>query len=323
MVAVGVGAGERQQPDLLVAGLAQAVLDHVGDARDAALAHWSRDHSCLAETASARAAAEDLDAHALMHCFRERHEGRLRVRPGIEIHQGELAHAPRDIGFIGHDALDATVFEVLDVVEARHVDHAGQGKPAQEADTALGAAFALPVAHDVSDEQYGLFTITHHSSIDELGNGLGIKCCVAAGDDDRVLIGAISSEYRNAGEINRREHVRVTKLGRERHAHDIEVTECTMAIDSELRHLVLAHQLLEIGPHRIGTLGQSIVALVDHFVEDLHALIGSTHLVGIGVHECPVNVDRLPRLLHRIEFAAHVLNGLRHERQERLETFEH
>jgi hypothetical protein len=96
-----------------------------------------------------------------------------------------------------------------------------------------------------------------------------------------------------------------------------------MAIDSELRHLMLAHQLLEIGPDRIGALGQSIVALVDHFVEDLHALVRSTHLVGIGVHECPVNVDRLPRLLHGIEFAAHVLNGLRHEGQERLETFEH
>ena len=50
---------------------------------------------------------------------------------------------------------------------------------------------------------------------------------------------------------------------------------------------------LEVGPHRVGALGEDPVALVEHLVEDLHALVGQADLVGVGVHQRPA--DRAQR----------------------------
>ena len=76
-----VGAGQREQPDLLEAGLADAVLDHRADRLDRALAHRAGDHAGLAEAAAAGAAAEDLDAEALVHGLGQRHQRLGRVGP--------------------------------------------------------------------------------------------------------------------------------------------------------------------------------------------------------------------------------------------------
>ena len=93
-----VGAGQRQQPDLLVAGRLQAGLDHLADAGDRPLAHRPRDHAGLAEAAAPGAAAEDLDAHPLVHRLGQRHERLLRVRQAVEVHERALVDAERDVG---------------------------------------------------------------------------------------------------------------------------------------------------------------------------------------------------------------------------------
>ena len=84
------------------------------------------------------------------------------------------------------------------------------------------------------------------------------------------------------------------------------------------------HDLLHVRPHRVGALGHDPVALVEHLVEDLHALVGQPDLVGVGVHQRPA--DRLalrravPLLERRVQLAADVLDRLRDRREQRLET---
>ena len=127
-----VGAGQREQADLLEAGGADAVLDHRADRGDRALADRAGDHAGLAEPAAARAAAEDLDAEPLVHRLGQRHQRLGRVGPGVEVHQRVLVHAVRDAGQVGGDGRDRAVGGVRHVVERRHVDAAADRQPAQQ-----------------------------------------------------------------------------------------------------------------------------------------------------------------------------------------------
>ena len=99
-----------------------------------------------------------------------------------------------------------------------------------------------------------------------------------------------------------------------------------MAVDGELRDravgVALAHHRLEVGPDRVGALGEDPVALVEHLVEDRDALVGQPHLVGVGVHQRPAHRHRVPVLDGGVELAADVLDRLLHGRQLRLEPRE-
>ena len=85
-----VGARQRRERDLVVAGAAQAFVHHRADLLLRPLAHRTGDHARLAEAAAARAAAEDLDVQPVVHDLDERHELLLRVRPLGEIRDRAL-----------------------------------------------------------------------------------------------------------------------------------------------------------------------------------------------------------------------------------------
>ena len=128
-----VGARQRQQADLLEAGLADAVLDHVADGRDRALAHRAGDHAGLAEAAAAGAAAEDLDGEPLVHGLGERHQ---RLARGRATRRGPSACACAPAtgrpGRFGATRWMRPSAAYVDVVELRDVDAAGDREPAQQ-----------------------------------------------------------------------------------------------------------------------------------------------------------------------------------------------
>ena len=104
-----VGTREGQQSYFLEAGGLKTALDDLRHTGDRTFADRAGDHAGLAKAAAACAAPEDLDAHALVHRLRQRNEGLLGVGPFVEVHQGVLANAPRDVRALGCDALDAAV----------------------------------------------------------------------------------------------------------------------------------------------------------------------------------------------------------------------
>ena len=93
-----VGARQRRERDLVVAGAAQALAHHGAHLLVGSLAHRARDHPGLAEAAAARAAAEDLDVEAVVHDLDERHELLLRVRPVGEVGDRALVDDRGDVG---------------------------------------------------------------------------------------------------------------------------------------------------------------------------------------------------------------------------------
>src|ERR1019366_10133091 len=88
-----VGAGQREQPDLVEPAGGQSPLDHVADRGDAALTDRPGDHAGLAEPAAPGAATEDLHTEPLVHRLGHRHDGLARVLPGVQVHHGVLGHA--------------------------------------------------------------------------------------------------------------------------------------------------------------------------------------------------------------------------------------
>ena len=156
-----------------------------------------------------------------------------------------------------------------------------------------GLVLGLPLADDLGDREHDLLAVAEHGGVDEVRDGLGVERGVAAGDDDRVVLAAVGRVQRDPGEVEGVEHVGVAELGGEAQAEEVEGADRAVAVDGELRDRALlvagAHHLLHVGPHRVGALGEDPVALVEHLVEDLDALVGQADLVGVGVHQGPAD----------------------------------
>ena len=181
-----VGAGQRQQPDLLVAGRLEALLDHRADAGDRPLAHRAGDHPGLAEAAAAGAAAEDLDAHPLVHGLGQRHQRLLRVGPLVEVHDGALADPRRDVVPGARRPRRSCRRRRSRRRRSAARRRRRRGPAGQQLVAAAGAALGLPGADDVGDVADDLLAVAEHGAVDEVGDRLGVERGVPAGDDDRV-----------------------------------------------------------------------------------------------------------------------------------------
>ena len=317
-----VGAAQAEQADLLVAGRLDALQHHLADALDRPLAHRPGDHARLAEPAAARAPAEDLDAVALVDRLGQRHQGLLRVRPLVEVHDRVLGDAVRDPVPVGRHPLDAAVGQVVDVVKPWYVDISGLGEPEQQLLATARAALGLEGAGDGGDVENCLLAVAENCGVDEVGDRLGVEGAVPADEDDRVVVRPWPGVERDAGEVERVEHVGVAQLGAEADAEDVERPDRPVRVDGELRHLVLAHQRLEVGPHRVGALGQDVGLLVEHLVQDHDALVGQADLVRVRVHQAPADVGLVPVLDGRVQLTADVLDRLLHLGQQGLQAGE-
>ena len=218
-------------------------------------------------------------------------------------------------GRFGHDRLDLPVLGVGDVVELRDVDAAADRQPAQQLVAPAGPVLGLPLADHLGDREHDLLAVTEDGRVQEVGDRLGVEGGVAAGEHDRVLVAAVGRPERDPGEVEGVEHVGVAELGGEADAQHVERAHRPVAVDGELRDPFGAHDRLEVRPHRVGALGQDPVALVEHLVEDLDALVGQADLVGVGVHQRPADVDLVPVLAGRVELPTDVLDRLLHGRQ--------
>jgi len=95
-----------------------------------------------------------------------------------------------------------------------------------------------------------------------------------------------------------------------------------MTLQAQQRQSHRAHPLLKVGPNREDPLGQHPVDLVQYLVENRLALVRLAHLVGVRVHQHPVQIGVCPILGHRIQFAADILDRLGHLREQRLQPVE-
>ena len=93
-----VGTRQRRQADLVIAGAAQAVADHLADLGGRSFTDGTGDHARLAETTTARAASEDLDVEPVVHDLGHGNQLLLGVRPGGQVGDGPFFHPRRHVG---------------------------------------------------------------------------------------------------------------------------------------------------------------------------------------------------------------------------------
>ena len=225
-------------------------------------------------------------------------------------------------GRLGVTPSRAPVVVVRHVVEPGHVDAATGREPHQHAVAASRTPLGLPLADHLGDREHDLLAVAEDDGVHEVRDRLGVERGVAAGEHDRVVLGAVDRMQRDAGKVERREHVGVAELGGEGEPEDVEAAHRAVAVDGELRDAVLAHHRLHVGPDRVGALGEHAVALVEDLVEDLHALVGQPHLVGVGVHQRPPDLGLAPRPWRRSSARRRRTGSASAPRQMRLERGE-
>ena len=203
-----------------------------------------------------------------------------------------------------------------------NVDRSRPRQSKQQLFATTWSPLTLPLGDDAGDQQDGLLTITKDGGVKEISDGLRVEGRMPAGDDERLVTDSICRVHRNSGEIECVEHVRVSELGRKRQPENIEIPHRPVTIDGELRNTVFSHQFLEIGPHRVGALGENIFATVENLIEDLHSLIGGADFVSIGIHQRPPHRGVFPVLDDGVHLATDVLDRLADARQQRFEAIE-
>ena len=317
-----IGAGQAEQTDLLQPGRLDAALHHRPDGLDAALPHRSGDHARLAEPAAAGAAPEDLHRVALVHGLGQRHQRLLRVRPRVQVHHRVLDHPGRHTRSVRRHRRQRPVGSVRDVVELGHVDAAGLGQAQQQPVATAGSSLALPLPDHRGDGQGDLLAVAQHGGVDEVRDRLGVERGVPTGQHDRLVLATIDRVQGHPGQIQRVQQVGVAELGGEADPEHVEVGHRTVVVQGELRDALLPHQLLQVGPDRVRALGEDPVPLVQHLVQDRHALVGQTHLVRVRVHQAPTDLDCVPVLADAVQLTADVLDRLADTGEQRFQPLE-
>ena len=229
-----------------------------------------------------------------------------------------LAGTARHVRAGRGDPRDTAVGGVVHVVEAGYVR---EPAPGQLEERLLAVpAFGLGGAQQVGDAEDRLLPVAEHDGVEEVGDRLGVERGMAAGDDERMLTRALARLLRDSRKVERDEEVGVAELGREADAQHVERADRAVALDRELADAVLAHERLEIGPDAVGAFGEDAGLLVQHLVQDHHALVGQADLVRVGIHQAPPHVSGVPIRQLRVQLTADVLHGLAHLGQQRLEA---
>ena len=233
-----VGAGQRQQADLVEAGV------RAGRRRP------SRRSPVIDRSRTGR---------VIMPAWQNR-QPRVQPRKISTRHRSCTVSASGTSGFFGYGHASRSIDGAL-VHPERHV-RAGSARPAGSGRRAgsrrrrsaarrrrsvrasrsssssrppgLPSAFqSRTIVGDLAD---GLLAVAEHGGVDEVGDRLRVERGVPAGDDDRVRRRSRSrGVQRDAGQVERGEQVGVAELGGERDAEQVERADRAVRVDGELR----------------------------------------------------------------------------------------
>ena len=178
-----------------------------------------------------------------------------------------------------------------------------------------GAAGVGPGADDFGDR---LFAFADEERVEEGVHRLGVQAGGAAGDDQR-LIRPLGGAQRDAGQIERGEHVGVELLVRQAEPEHVEIGQRMAGLQAVERDARIAHRGQHVHPRRVGALGQHVGLRVDAVVQDRHAQVRHAQIVDIREDQRQPVGRGLPIFDDAVVFAAGVTRRLLDERQDAVE----
>ena len=151
-----------------------------------------------------------------------------------------------------------------------------------------------------------VFTFTQTDQIHKISNGLGIVHSGTTGDDQRCQLGSVSGVHGNAGQVQHIEDGGKGHLVAHGKSHNVKVGDGVAGFQGEQRHICLAHLLFHVAPRGKYTLAPHTGHVVHYAVQNPHAQIGHTDLIGVREAESNAGIHLALVLDDSIIFAAHI-----------------
>ncbi len=137
-----------------------------------------------------------------------------------------------------------------------------------------------------------VLALAQADKVDEVGQGLGIVHGGTAGNDQRGQSGTVRGVEGNVGQVEHVEHGGKRHLVADGEGHDVIVGDRVAGFQGKQGHFRLAQLGLHVPPGSKHPLAPHAVQVVHDAVEDAHAQIGHTDLVGIREAEGDAGVYR-------------------------------
>ena len=251
-----VARAEREQRDLVAAGLVEQPVGGLDHQVDRPLAHRPVPHAGLAEAAAGGAAAHDLDDHAVVDGLEHGHDRAQHGLAGREPHEDLALGRPR--------------------AAPGHPD-AGHGRERPQ------ARLAAVLLHGRDDGAELVLRLADEEGVEERRQRPGVGDGGAAAEDDGVFPIPLGGVQRHAGQVEHLEDVRVAELVRQGEPPQVALAHRRERLERPQRDAGGAHQVGHVRPRAVGPLGESRRGVVDLAVEDLERGVGDPDLVHVRV----------------------------------------
>ena len=187
----------------------------------------------------------------------------------------------------------------------------------------LRPAFSLCAIIQGDNLDSAVFTFAKREKVEEVCQRLGIKGADTSGKDDVFQTVAVFGMERDAGQIHHVQHIGISHFIADGEGDHIEILHRGLAFQCPQGEIVGAHCLLHITPGCEDTFTPDTVHLVHHTVQDAHAKVGHTNLVGVGEAECHTDTHVRKIFFDLIKFTAGIACRFLHSRQDSLYQFSH
>ncbi|MBR2004947.1 MAG: HAMP domain-containing protein [Thermoguttaceae bacterium] len=153
------------------------------------------------------------------------------------------------------------------------------------------------------------FAVANEENVDEIGHNLRRRGGGASGDDQRRFERTIDAAKRNPGEVEHRQHVRITKLVLEREAEEVERGERRERFERVNREVRVAEDRLHIETGAKGAFASEIGATVDDVVKNRQRDVRHADRINVRKTEAHARFHRVGGFDDLTDFAADVLTG--------------
>ena len=176
----------------------------------------------------------------------------------------------------------------------------------------LAPALAACLAVEFNQLHRHIFTLAQGDDVDKVRHRLSVIHGSTACDHQGGQALTLGSVKRDVGKI---QHI---EDGGERHliahgkGHNIKIGDGIAGLEAKERDVVLSHLLFHVAPRGKHPLAPYAVHLIHDTVENTHAQVGHTDLIGIGETKGHAGIHLRLVLHHRVILAARIAGRFLH-----------
>ena len=297
-------------------GLHSLTIQHLGTLT----AHRTAGKTCLAETTATDTATEYFQIRSVMDDLGRRHNGLDGPIGIIQILNDPLCnHLGRSL--TGSDSTQGAIFIISRCIERRYV-HTGNFRNFQK-ELLFCPIFSLCTIVQSHDLHGALFTLTQREKVNIIRQRLGIIGTNTTGKNNIMQAMTIFGMQRHARKVQHVQNIGIAHFVTNGKSDHIKFFYRATAFQCPQGQIILAHSRFHIAPGRKNALTPDTVHLIHYAIEDPHAQIGHTDLIGIREAERNIDPNRIRIFLYFIKFTAGITGRFLHRWQHSVEQIRH